>query len=32
MSYGPVSEHAPTIEGGTAVILYPLPEGTIEFI
>ncbi|MFT8243706.1 DUF4863 family protein [Roseomonas sp. BN140053] len=29
--YGPGSEHAPTVTGGRAVVLYLLPEGAIEF-
>lgn len=29
--YGPGSEHAPTVSGGKAVILYLLPGGEIEF-
>lgn len=29
--YGPGSAHNPTVSGGTALILYLLPEGSIEF-
>lgn len=29
--YGPGTEHAPTVTGGKAIILYLLPEGAIEF-
>lgn len=29
--YGPDTAHPPTVEGGEALILYLLPEGSIEF-
>ena len=29
--YGPGSEHAPTVAGGAAIILYLLPRGEIDF-
>ena len=29
--YGPGSSHSPTVTGGTAYILYLLPDGAIEF-
>jgi hypothetical protein len=29
--YGPDSSHAPTVAGGTAFVLYLLPQGVIEF-
>jgi hypothetical protein len=29
--YGPDSSHAPTVAGGTAWVLYLLPQGAIEF-
>jgi hypothetical protein len=29
--YGPASSHAPTVAGGRALVLYLLPDGTIEF-
>jgi hypothetical protein len=29
--YGPDSSHAPTVSGGTARVLYLLPQGAIEF-
>jgi hypothetical protein len=29
--YGPNSGHAPTVTGGTAWVLYLLPQGAIEF-
>jgi hypothetical protein len=29
--YGPDSSHAPTVSGGTAWVLYLLPQGAIEF-
>jgi len=29
--YGPGSEHAPTVRGGRALVLYLLPQGAIEF-
>lgn len=29
--YGPGTEHAPTVSGGKAIILYLLPGGEIEF-
>jgi hypothetical protein len=30
--YGPNSSHAPTVTGGTAWVLYLLPQGAIEFV
>jgi len=30
--YGPGSEHVPTVTGGTMLILYLLPQGSIEFL
>lgn len=30
--YGPDSTHIPTVQGGTMLILYFLPEGAIEFL
>lgn len=29
--YGPDSAHRPTVSGGSALVLYLLPEGAIEF-
>lgn len=29
--YGPESAHHPTVEGGRALVLYLLPQGSIEF-
>jgi hypothetical protein len=29
--YGPDTSHRPTVAGGTALVLYLLPEGAIEF-
>ncbi|MFK4444034.1 hypothetical protein ABH944_004641 [Caballeronia udeis] len=29
--YGPGSAHRPTVAGGSAIVLYLLPEGAIEF-
>ena len=29
--YGPNTAHSPTVTGGTALVLYLLPEGAIEF-
>ena len=29
--YGPDSAHVPTVSGGRALVLYLLPQGTIEF-
>jgi hypothetical protein len=29
--YGPGSEHAPTVRGGRALVLYLLPQGAIDF-
>ena len=31
MVYGPGTEHAPTVAGGGARVLYLLPDGAIEF-
>ncbi len=31
MVYGPGTEHAPTVAGGKALVLYLLPDGAIEF-
>jgi hypothetical protein len=30
--YGPGSRHVPTVEGGTMLILYLLPDGAIRFL
>ncbi|KAA3607501.1 MAG: DUF4863 family protein [Planctomycetota bacterium] len=30
--YGPGSKHVPTVEGGTMLILYLLPNGAIRFL
>jgi hypothetical protein len=29
--YPPASAHHPTVDGGRALVLYLLPEGSIEF-